>query len=283
MAKTKKKNIHLPLVVTGYTLFVLLLISVFFSTTLPFVSILSHPSSLKINASIAMISLTIGALLPVLVGYGIGDRSIKSKSKLTHHFNGILFGLLAYWFMVLTTLFMTIPPYLFPDMNIYLVLVNILPGICVAIATFIIAFMHVRSKQAKHDVLEYKPFVFIFVISILVMSLASSIYTIATNTVNFSTFFAPLMIAVIGLIVYMTLRKLNMSKLQKIGWTAVSLSVLYVAMFVVYLCESALMSYVWQPSADIQAIGGWAAYAVAIGGWLLYWACQVKALGSVKK
>lgn len=281
--KNKNKNIHTPLVIAGYALFALLLLSVFFSTTLPWTSILSHPNSIKVNVVIAMVSLTIGALLPVVVGYVIGDHSVKSKSKLSHHFNGMLFGLFAYWFMVLTAVFIAIPTQLFPDNNVRLVLVNLLPGIYVAIVASIIAVMHVRSKQAKLDVLEYKPFVFVFVASIIAMPLFSVINNIATNSVNMFTFFTPLMIVVIGLFAYLTVRKLKLSNLQKLGWSAVSLSVLFVTVFVMNLFESAIISYLWQPPADVQAVGIWIAFAIAIAGWVLYWTCQVRVLRSPKK
>ena len=283
MVKTKNKNIHIPLVITGYTLFSLLLISVFFSTTLPWTSILSHPNSIKINAVIAMISLTIGALLPVVVGYVIGDHSVKSKSKLGHHFNGMLFGLFAYWFMILTSAFIAIPSHLFPDNNVRLVLANLLPGICVAIVASVIAVIHVRSKQAKLDVLEYKPFVLVFIASIIAMPLLSVINNIATNSVNVFTFFTPLVTVVVGLIAYLTVRKLNLSNSQKFGWSAVSLSVLFVTVFVMNLLESAIMSYLWQPSAEVQAISVWVAFTIAIAGWILYWTYQTRVLRSAKK
>ena len=230
-----------------------------------------------------MISLTIGALLPVVVGYIIGDHSIKSKSKLSHHFNGMLFGLLAYWFMVLTTVFITIPPQHFPDNNVRLVLVNLLPGFSVVIIAVIISLMHVRSRQAKLDVLEYKPFVLIFILSIIVMPLFSVINNIATNSVSLYTFLVPAITVLVGLIAYLSVRKLKLSNLQKLGWSAVSLSVLFVTVFVMNLFESAVMSYLWQPSADIQAIGSWVAFAIAVAGWLIYWTYQVRVLQSVNK
>jgi len=283
MAKTKSNKIHAPLVVTGYSLFVLLLVSVFFSTTLPWTSILSHPNSIKIHAAVAMISLTIGALLPVVVGYIIGDHSAKSKSKLSHHFNGMLFGLFAYWCMVLTTVFITVPTQLFPDTNARLVLVNVLPGIFVAIVASVIAGMHVRSKQATLDVLEYRPFVLVFVASIIAMPLLGVINNIVTNSVTVFTFFTPFTALLFGLISYVTLNTSKLSSLQKSAWSAVSLSVLFVAVYVMNLFESAVMGYLWQPSTDVQTIGDWVAFSVALAGWILYWTYQVKALQGTKK
>lgn len=278
MIKTKNKAVHLPLVIAGYTLFSLLLISVFLSTTLPWTSILLHPNSIKVNVVIAMLSLTVGALLPVLVGYVIGDHSIKSKSKLSHHFNGVLFGLLAYWFMIIASAFVAIPSQLFFDTNVRMILANLIPGIGVAIIASIIAVMHARSRQAKLDVVEYKPFVLVLVVSIIAMPLLSVINNITTNSVNAFTFFTPSVIAIVGLIAYATLRKLKLSSIQKLAWSAVSLSVLFVTVFVMNLFESAVMGYLWQPSAEVQSIGAWTAFAVAILVWAVYWTYQLRAL-----
>jgi hypothetical protein len=283
MIKTKNKVVQLPLVITGYTLFSLLLISVFLSTTLPWTSILVHPNSIKVNVVIAMVSLTVGALLPVLVGYFIGDRSVKSKSKLSHHFNGVLFGLLAYWFMILTSAFVAIPSQLFFDNNVRLILANLIPSIGVAIIATIIAIMHARSRQAKLDVVEYKPFVLVFIVSIIAMPLLSVINNITTNSVNIFTFFTPSIVVIVGLVAYATLRKLKLSSIQKLAWSAVSLSVLFVTVFVMNLFESAVMGYLWQPSAEVQSVGVWLAFAVAVVGWAVYWKYQLRALRRANK
>lgn len=167
--------------------------------------------------------------VPAVVGYIIGDHSVKSKSKLSHHFNGMLFGLFAYWCMVLTTVFITVPTQLFPDTNARLALVNVLPGIFVAIVASVIAGMHVRSKQATLDVLEYRPFVLVFVASIIAMPLLGVINNIVTNSVTVFTFFTPFITLLFGLISYVTLNTSKLSSLQKSAWSAVSLSVLFVA------------------------------------------------------
>lgn len=283
MAKTKMKNIHKPLVITGYALFALLVVSVFVSTTIPFATIIAHPHAIKINATIVMIALTVGALLPVLVGYFVGDQSIKSKSKLSHHFNGILFGLLAYWWVTLMAAFASIPVHVLSDNNLRLVLTNLIPSIFVAIVTCVIAAMHVRSKQARYDVLEYKPFVVVLVASIVAMSLLPVINNVLTNSVNVYTFVTPMIIFVLGTAVYLTLRKRKLSQLQKVAWSAISISVLFLIIFVANMFETAIVSYLWQPGAEVQTISTWIAFAVALMAWVVYWAKQLKVLPSGKK
>lgn len=278
MAKIKTNKIHKPLVVTGYISFALLVASVFISTTIPFATILAQPNSIKLNVTIIMISLTVGALLPVLVGYFIGDTSVKSKSKLTHHFSGMLFGLLAYWWMTLITVFVSFPAYLVSDNNIRIMLMNFVPSIFVAIITTTLAVMHVRSKQARHDVLEYKPFVIVLAASVLAMPLSSVVNNFMTNSVNVYTFIVPSIIFAIGCVTYLTLKRCKLSKLQKVAWSSVAVSVLFLLVFVANMFETALVGYLWQPSAEVQSVSTWMAFVTALVAWLIYWIKQVKSL-----
>lgn len=281
MAKTN--NTHKPLVITGYILFVLLAASVFVSTTLPFATIIAHPQSIKINAMVAMVSLSVGALLPVLVGYFIGDHSVKTKSKLSHHFNGILFGLLAYWWMTLAMVFASIPIHMLADNNMRLVLTNLVPSIFVAIVTCVIAVMHVRSKRAKYDVLEYQPFVGMLLVSVIAMPLFSVVNNFLTNSVSVYTFVTPLIVTVLGSITYVTLNKHRLSKLQKVAWSTVAVSVLFVMVFVANMFETALASYLWQPTAEMQGMSTWLAFIAALVAWAIYWIAQRKTLLRGKK
>lgn len=278
MAKTKIDKIHKPLVVTGYISFALLAVSVLISTTIPFATILAQPNSIKINVTIIMISLTVGALLPVLVGYFIGDKSVKSKSKLSHHFNGVLFGLLAYWWMTLIAAFASIPVHILPDNNIRVMLTNFVPSIFVAIVTTTLAVMHVRSKQARHDVLEYKPFVIVLAASVLAMPLLSIVNNYMTNSVSVYTFVAPTIVLAVGYITHLSIKRCKLSKLQKVAWSSVAVSVLFLLVFVANMFETALVGYLWQPSAEVQSASTWMAFVTALVAWLIYWIKQVKSL-----
>ena len=83
MIKTKKKNIHAPLVITGYVLFALLVIATLASTTIPFGLLLFNPKVMHVNVAVFLVAFTVGTLLPVVLGYIVGDHSIKTKNKLT--------------------------------------------------------------------------------------------------------------------------------------------------------------------------------------------------------
>jgi hypothetical protein len=42
--------------------------------------------------------------------------------------------------------------------------------------------------------------------------------------------------------------------------------------------ETALVGYLWQPSAEVQSASTWMAFVTALVAWLIYWIKQVKSL-----
>jgi len=279
MAKTKKKNARLPLVITGYVLFGLLVVSVVLSTTIPFGLILMNPYSIKSNVIIMMLALTLGAILPVLAGYFIGDQSVKSKSKMSHHFNGVLFGLLAYWVMILFGAFVIIPPQLFPDNNVRLIFMNLLPCIVIGVVAAGLAIAHVRSGKAKQDVLEYKPFSITLVVCIAAIPILSLVDSIVANSLNVYSFVSLGLVTLFGLISYASLRRARLDAFKRITWTAVSVSVLFLTIFICNLLESGITSYLIPYSTmESQMVAAGVAMLCAVAGWCVYWVLQVKAL-----
>lgn len=280
MTKTKKTNSHFRLTLTGYILFSLLIVSVLLSTTIPFGKLLFNPQALHANVAIVTIALTIGAFLPMLVGYAIGDHSIKSKSRLNHHFNGVLFGLLAYWVMMIFTTFVSIPSDLASiSQNTRIILINILPSIAVTAITTALAIAHIRSRQAKHDILEYKPYRILLIGSVILMPVWSLINSILTQSVNIYSF-VPLTITVlVGVISYMSLRNSTLNKLSKLTWSAVSVSVAYVTLLISWQLVSGLSYYLTaRPTMEFQSMTNNVAWAIALVGWGIYWSIQVKSL-----
>lgn len=280
MVKTKKKNIHLPLVVTGYVLFSLLVIATLISTTIPFGILLFNPKVLHYNVSIILVAFTVGALLPVLLGYIIGDHSVKTKSKLSHHFTGMLFGLLSYWIMILLSVFIAIPSEFSQDnRNASLMIVNLLPSVGVAVIVSILAVAHVRSHHAKKEILRYRPFSALLVASIVMLPLWLLIQNVMINSVSIYSFVPLILVAVSGLVSYATLRKVKLNKYDKAVWSAVSVSVLFVAMFVLPQFVSAISNYLLQtPTMEMQALVSGVGFVLALVGWSAYWFKQIRAL-----
>jgi len=279
MVKTKKTNPHSPLVITGYILFALLIVAVLLSTTIPFGRMLFDPRVLRNNVAVITVALTVGAILPVFVGYMIGDHSVKSKSRLSHHFSGILFGLLAYWLMTLMSVLVLIPNELSMGYNARIILINLIPSIGVAFITTILAIAHVRSRQAKHDVLEYKPFSVVLISSIAVLPIWSLVNNIVTNSVNLYTFVSPAIIIGLGLVSYVSLRKTRLSKYGRLTWSVISISVAFVAIYVTSQLVDTVATYIdARPTMESQLIVSGIGLILALAGWIFYWSKQVKSL-----
>lgn len=279
MVKTKKTNPHSPLVITGYILFALLIVAVLLSTTIPFGRMLFDPRVLRNNVAVITVALTVGAILPVFVGYMIGDHSVKSKSRLSHHFSGILFGLLAYWLMTLMSVLVLIPNELSMGYNARIILINLIPSIGVAIITTILAIAHVRSRQAKHDILEYKPFSVVLISSIAVLPIWSLVNNIVTNSVNLYTFVSPAIIIGLGLVSYVSLRKTRLSKYGRLTWSVISISVAFVAIYVTSQLVDTVATYIdARPTMESQLIVSGIGLILALAGWIFYWSKQVKSL-----
>ncbi|MFY9228043.1 MAG: hypothetical protein WAO28_01810 [Candidatus Microsaccharimonas sp.] len=279
MVKTKKHIPHIPLVVTGYILFSLLVLTTLLSTTIPFGRMLFDPRVLHGNVVVITVSLTIGAILPALIGYIIGNYSVKSKSKLSHHFNGVLLGILGFWLMVYWAVFMPIPDAFFTDQNMRISVLNVLPAISVAIITTILAIMHIRSRNAKQDILEYWPFSVLLIASILVLPLWSLLNSIVTNSVSFYSLVTLAIVIVLGFISYVTLRKTRISRYYKLLWSIVSISVVFVSMYLSNQLANAAAVYLQPyPTMETQLIVSCVGYVIALTGWIIYWSKQAKAL-----
>ncbi len=88
-------------IVFGYALFIITLLVIIVSTVIPFSALLFSPTVRHANVIIALISLVAGAAAPLLIAYIIGDRATHVKNKASHHYNGVLFGITAYWLSLL--------------------------------------------------------------------------------------------------------------------------------------------------------------------------------------
>lgn len=280
MIKTKKKNALLPLVTVGYILFSLLVIATLISTTIPFGILLFNPNALHHNVTITLIAFTLGALLPSLLGYIIGDHSVKTKGKLNHHFAGVLFGLLAYWIMMLLTVFIATPlEFSESNRNVNLLIVNLAPSIGVAVIATTLAVAHTRSRQAKQDIIKYKPFSTLLIASVVVTPLWSLIQNIVTNSVSIYTFVPFIIVTVAGSISYLSFSKAKINTYDKVTWSAVSVSVLFVAMFAIPQLISSISGYLLPRSTmETQTLLNWTGFALAFTAWATYWLKQVKAL-----
>lgn len=283
MVKTKTKNIHIPLVVAGYSLFILLVVATLISTTIPYGVLLFDPRVRHYNVAVMLIAFTIGALLPAVLAYVIGDKSIKSKSHLSHHFNGVVFGIFSYWLVMALPLFSFLPQSLMQNnQNLMLVLANVIPGIAVAIIASILAVLHIRSHHARDDVLTYKPFFVLLLISILSLPLWSIAQGIIDTMLSIASFIPLVILVIVGVVSYTTLRRAKLTRYEKIAWSAMSISVGYVVTFVMSQFVFAVSNYIYStPTMEAQNVVSYAAIALALAGWIVYWVLQVRSLPKI--
>ena len=147
-------------IIFGYSLFALLVLATTISTIIPFGSMLLNPTVRHLNVAVLLVSLVAGAILPPLVSYLIGDRATHSKSKLDHHFNGVLFGIASYWlstffFFIASDVISNIRSAFSEPLATAIVSWPILPTLIILTA---VAFGYVKSKKKVVSVLEYKPY-----------------------------------------------------------------------------------------------------------------------------
>lgn len=283
MIKIKRLNPQSTLSITGYILFALLVVSAMLSTIIPYGKMLFNPRVLHYNVFLTATALTIGTLLPPLLGYTIGIQFTKVKSKQTRHFNGVLFGILAYWMMSTFSIILLIPPKYFEIFqNAQIILVNLLPSAVVAIITYVIAVNHRRSRQAKSDIIKYKPYCFALIgliILLLACTIISSLSSQYATTINVYMFIPLIVIMSIGTVSYLTLCNSGLNILSKLTWSAISISIAYILVFVSSMIVTWSSYYVVdRQSMELQSIINITGWVIALISWIIYWYLQAKSL-----
>lgn len=283
MIKIKRLNPQSTLSITGYILFALLVVSAMLSTIIPYGKMLFNPRALHYNVFLTATALTIGTLLPPLLGYIIGIRFTKVKSKQIRRFNGVLFGILAYWIMsALPTILLIPSKYFEMSQNVQIILVNLLPSVVVATIAYVIAINHRRSHQSKSDIIKYRPYCFALIgliVLLLACTLISSLSSQYATTINVYMFIPLIVIMTIGTVSYLTLCNSGLNILSKLTWSAISISIAYILVFVLSMIVTWSSYYVVdRQSMELQSIINIIGWVVALISWIIYWYLQAKSL-----
>lgn len=220
-------------IIFGYSLFALLVLATTISTIIPFGSMLLNPTVRHLNVAVLLVSLVAGAILPPLVSYLIGDRATHSKSKLDHHFNGVLFGIASYWlstffFFIASDVISNIRSAFSEPLATAIVSWPILPTLIILTA---VAFGYVKSKQKVVSVLEYKPYqlsLFVGVVATFAYILSHQSYGLDMMQVM-SMLYVVVPVVLIGL-AYLTLpTRLYSSLSARLAGAVVAVSVGFIA------------------------------------------------------
>jgi len=163
MKKTQKNNslvFKKVTIIFGYSIFALILVGAIVSTIVPLGGLLFNPVVKHFNVAMMLISFASAAILPSLLSYILGDRATHSKNKLTHHYNGVLFGIAAYWLASFITgyfwIFFGPLSGMFPGFEV--IVVNILPIVALLIVMTFVAVSYARNQKNKDSVMEHRPY-----------------------------------------------------------------------------------------------------------------------------
>jgi len=140
------------------------------NTVVPAAQLLIAPHVRTVNVLVFLISLVVSALLPALIAYAAGGASTRTKNRQTHHYNGVMFAVLAYWVGVV------IAQYDFGMINFIhttfspalgTVLGFMLPVLEVAIVVGVLALYYHRGARKQRGIAEYR----LYQLSLLVLAL----------------------------------------------------------------------------------------------------------------
>lgn len=159
-----------------------------------------------LDLTLLLISFAFTAIAPSLVGYLAGDGATRAKSKLVHHYNGVVFGVLGVWLWLAVSMLVSIFQLtVVVDNNFQYVILSILPAKIAAITVIVIAIGYARSARKQKSVIDYAPYRWALFASVgwLVMSFAiSALFSLKYgNTIWMTLLINLIMPLLIGLIV----------------------------------------------------------------------------------
>lgn len=151
----------------GYGLFLLTLIALGISI-FSWTDLYVFPFLEPIQVTLMLVSFAFAALAPPLVGYLVGDGATRSKSKLVHHYNGVLFGVLGIWFWAALSLLITVVQWSYaPETNLENTLLSMTPAIVAAVATIILGIVYARRTRHQVSLIDYKPYRWALVVAVI--------------------------------------------------------------------------------------------------------------------
>jgi len=238
---------------------------------IPALHILTSPHVHMLNAIILLVSVLIGGVLPLLIGYIFGDTSTRTKGQAFHHYNGVMFGILAFWVS-------GVGPQLISSTSIQNwmaqlpIAVGMLvgfftPTLITAIVVAILAFYYHRGKGGQVEVASYLPFQITLFAVIAIYLIATPIQQLLSGVNGFlEVWIATVILLGVILISYISLWNLRMSAWQKLIHAVTGISFVFATMLVVSQFQSNIYSYIDNVRSMPVATGILATLLV----WMLY-------------
>lgn len=218
-------------IIFGYSLFALTVISFLLSTVIPFSHALTYPTARHFNIIVMVIAFAIAAIIPALISYLIGDRATHNKNKSLHHYNGVLFGIAAYWVaQVLSWVgFNSVLGASELNFLIPLAINNVLPVILAVIIMAIVAVTYTKKKNTA-SVLHHRPYQIVLIASIVGHLIYPVLISSATYTLSAITFLAAPVIVIA--IAYKILAKYHSTRLAQLSDAIIAMSMGWIVMWV---------------------------------------------------
>lgn len=252
-------------VVFGYSLFALIVLGTILWTIIPFSNALFYPTSRHFNIIALMISFVAAAILPALASYVLGDRATHNKNKALHHYNGVLFGIAAFWVATALSFVVWAPlarinelPVPFPS-----VLASAVPIMLAIIVMTFVAITYAKKKKNTLSVLEHYPYQIVLIVSILALNLSVAMSGNFDSSVNFWQIMTPYVYLIaLVFISYRVLAKYHTSRSARLTDALIAMSISYVTMtsigsYIAFLNLHWSVTLLW---SYIIALVVWAAY-----------------------
>jgi hypothetical protein len=159
-------NVHEKITtIFGYGLFALTVILFLITQVIPFGLSFQYPDVLYTRITMMVLMFALSAILPALVSYFIGDKATHAKNKSLHRYNGVLFGVAAYWAAMLfnwigfSTVWVASSTPLVVDIIISVILTITLMAV--------VAIAYTKNQKHKASVLQYRPFQIVLITSVV--------------------------------------------------------------------------------------------------------------------
>jgi hypothetical protein len=254
-------------VVFGYGLFVLAILNLIISTVIPWTGLLLSPYPVqKTNVAVQLVSFIFAVVLPPLVGYILGQKMTHRHDRLTHHFNGVLFGIVAYWVSVFTGFVAvdTIQPIRNTFSEPWATVITSWPIVATLVVMSGLAFYYAHNMKQKDSVLHDRVYQFALFAGVVSIPVYEILFLVRYYDVGSLIYDVVVLAAILGCII---ISRYAIHRFQPTQKNPLSLSVIAVSVGLITMQLAGEIIALITPWYLTNQIGSAIAGIIA---WLLY-------------
>lgn len=272
---TQPEHIKLT-TIFGYALFAVTVLSYLLTYAIPMSSALQYPGVRHFNVIAMVVVIGISAILPALVSYLIGDRATHTKNKALHHYNGVLFGIAAYWAAALFS-WVSFSAMLSVGHSPYptgMVVNFVIPVILAVLIMIAVAISYAKKQKSNASVLQYRPFQIVLIASVVIGFIFPYISNYINDTILgvIGTLSIPLVATAVA---YIVLAKYQTTRLARLSDAIIAMSMGWVT---VWLASSLIAAAIFEPSEHSFQIAEIMAYAAGLVVFAAYLFLRIRKL-----